>query len=142
MKKGIQFGVQAIIVAATIVGLIGCAGVMLPGHIYNQKTGEVLDFSIETSHGHGSMLASNPKTGEKFTGEYSGFYKGHGAVFGNIGGTGVALFQPPTGANAFGTLVGNHGTTIRVYFEIKPGLRPTGYGLGQDQDGRQYDFYF
>jgi hypothetical protein len=133
---------KASIACVILLGFTGCVGTMLPGRIYDTSTGATLDFSIQTSRGHGIMTAFNPKNGEAFKGEYSGFYKGQNAVFGNIGSATVTLIQPPTGANANGILVGDKGTTIRVFFEIKPGLRPTGYGLGQDQAGNKYDFYF
>ena len=120
----------------------GCVGNMLPGRIYDTSTGAMLDFSIQTSYGNGTMTAFNPKNNEAFKGEYSGFYKGQNTIYGNIGGDNVTLIQPPTGANANGILVGDKGTTIRVFFEIKPGLRPTGYGIGQDQAGNKYDLYF
>lgn len=88
------------------------------------------------------MDAFDQQTEEKFTGEYSGFYKGQSVNFGMIGGHGALLIQPPTGANAYGILVGDKGTTINLYFEIKPGLRPTGYGTGADQNGNRYEVYF
>ena len=120
----------------------GCAGTMLPGRMYTTPAGRVLQFSIQTSYGNGKMEAYDPGTGERFTGEYSGFYRGQDAVYGTVGGEGVALVKPPTGANAFGILVGDKATTIRLYFEIKPGLRPTGYGIGADQNGNRYEVFF
>lgn len=122
--------------------LAGCAGRMLPGRMYALPAGHLLEFTIETSYGNGRMEAFDPQSGEVFKGEYSGFYKGQEATYGNIGGVDVALVKPPTGANAQGILVGDKGTTIRVFFEIKPGIRPTGYGLGMDQEGNQYEIYF
>lgn len=120
----------------------GCVGTMLPGRMYATPAGRILLFSIQTSYGNGRMEAFDQQTGEKYSGEYSGFYKGQDAVYGSVGGVGVALVKPPTGANAFGILIGNKGTTIRLYFEIKPGLRPTGYGIGADQDGNRYEVFF
>jgi len=88
------------------------------------------------------MTAFDPKNKENFKGEYSAFYKGQSSLYGNVGGSNVMLVQPPAGANANGILVGDQGTIIKVFFEIKPGLRPTGYGTGQDQKGTKYEFYF
>ena len=105
-------------------------------------TGRQLEFSIQTSYGSGKMTARDPKTGEKFSGEYSAFYKGQESIHGNVGGVGVSLNKRPTGANASGILVGESGTVIRIYFEIKPGIRPTGHGKGEDQAGNEYDVYF
>ena len=115
---------------------------MLPGRMYAHPSGRTLPFQIQTSYGNGRMTAADPVTGEKFSGEYSGFYKGQDAVMGSVGGLGVSLVKPPTGANAFGILVGDKGTTIRLYFEIKPGLRPTGHGTGRDQAGKEYEVFF
>jgi len=133
---------KTLILCTVLLFLVGCAGQMLQGRAYNTLTGNTLSFAIEKSYGHGTMTAFNPKNNEAFKGEYSGFYKGQNTIYGNIGGDNVTLIQPPTGANANGILVGDKGTTIRVFFEIKPGLRPTGYGIGQDQAGNKYDFYF
>lgn len=131
-----------IIVVAITTLFSGCAGTMLPGRMYALPTGRTLQFSIQTSYGNGTMEAFDPQTGERFKGEYSGFYKGQDTVYGTIGGSSVTLVKPPTGANAQGILVGDKGTTIRLCFEIKPGLRPTGYGVGVDQHGNQYEVYF
>ncbi len=120
----------------------GCAGRMLPGRMYAIPTGNTLQFQIQTSYGNGRMEAYDAKTGERFTGEYSGFYKGQSSAYGSVGGAGVALIQPPTGVNAFGILVGDKGRTIRLYFEIEPGIRPTGYGIGSDQNGNRYEVFF
>jgi len=129
-----------LLIAGTL--LVGCAGAMLPGRMYAIPTGRSLPFSIQTSYGNGVMEAFDPQTGERFTGEYSAFYKGQDAVYGSVGSSGVALVKPPTGANAFAILVGDKGTTIRLYFEIKPGLRPAGYGIGADQNGNRYEAFF
>jgi len=118
----------------------GCAGTMLPGHMYT--TGRVLQFSIQTSYGNGKMEAYDPESGERFTGEYSGFYEGQDAVYGTVGNQKVALVKPPTGANAFGVLIGDKATTIRLHFKITPGLRPTGYGIGSDENGNRYEVFF
>ena len=122
--------------------LAGCVGGMIPGRMYTAASGRTLPFSIQTSYGNGKMEALDPATGEKFTGEYAAFYKGEESVHGHVGEAEVSLYKPPTGANAHGILVGDKGTTIRLYFEIKPGLRPTGYGTGTDQNGNRYEVFF
>ena len=129
------FGISAVF-------FVGCAGTALPGRIYALPAGRTLQFHIVTSRGNGKMDAFDPKTGEKFEGEYSAFFKGQGGVVGNVGGQNVLLVKPPTGANANGILIGDKGTTITLYFEIKPGLRPTGYGSGADKNGNPYEVYF
>lgn len=133
---------KGILIVVTAALLAACAGTMLPGRMYASPDGQVLQFSIETSYGNGRMTAYNDQTGERFTGEYSAFYRGQGAMFGNVGGSNVTLFQPPTGANGQGVLVGDKGTMIKLYLEIKPGLRPTGHGTGMDQGGRSYEVFF
>ena len=125
--------------------LSGCANtleVMLPGRMYASSDGEMLQFSIETSTGNGKMTAFNQKTGERFAGEYSAFYRGQGDMYGNVGGTNVSLYQSPAGANGRGILVGDKGTTVTLYLEIAPGIRPTGQGIGTDQEGRRYEVFF
>ncbi|SEL25799.1 hypothetical protein SAMN05216387_107103 [Nitrosovibrio tenuis] len=124
------------------VVLAGCVGTMLPGRMYASPNGQILKFEIETSYGQGKMTAFNDQTGEKFTGEYSAMHRGQGMTFGNVGRSNVTLFQPPTGANGQGVLVGDQGTMIRVYLEIRPGLRPTGHGSGVDQNGGRYELFF
>jgi len=134
--------ITKILVLLLSIAFTGCVGRMLPGRMYATAIGNTLQFQIQTSYGNGRMEAYDPKTDERFSGEYSGFYKGQNSVYGSVGGTGVALIQPPTGANAFGILVGDKGRTIRLYFEIKPGIRPTGYGVGSDQNGNRYEVFF
>jgi hypothetical protein len=131
-----------IIAVSIAIMLSGCVGTMLPGRMYASPNGQMLQFAIQTSYGSGTMTAFNDQTGEKFNGEYSAFYKGQGAIFGNIGGSNVTLFQSPTGANGRGILVGDNGTMITLYLEIKPGLRPTGHGTGMDQNNVRYEVFF
>lgn len=130
----------AYVIAAVV--LSGCVGTMLQGRMYASPGGQLLQFSIETSYGQGKMAAYNPKTDERFTGEYSAMHRGQGMMFGNVGRSNVTLFQPPTGANGRGVLVGDKGTMISLYLEIKPGLRPTGHGTGTDEEGKRYEVFF
>ena len=133
---------RLLVCVIAVAVLSGCVGTMLPGRMYASPSGQLLQFNIQTSRGNGKMDAYNEQTGERFTGEYSAFYKGQGAVFGNVGGSNVTLFQPPTGANGRGVLIGDKGTMITLFLEIKPGFRPTGHGTGADQNGRQYEVFF
>lgn len=129
------------LVCCMSIVLFGCS-TMLPGHLYAVPSGRTLQFSIQKSFGNGRMEATDTQSGEKFSGEYSGFYEGQSAVYGHVGNANVSLYKPPTGANASGILIGDKGTTIRLYFEIKPGIRPTGHGTGVDQSGSEYEAYF
>lgn len=133
------------IIVATILGaalIAGCVGTMLPGRMYASPNGQTLQFEIETSYGQGKMTAFNPYTGERFAGEYSAMHRGQRMLVGNVGKSNVTLFQPPTGADGQGVLVGDKGTMIRLYLEIKPGLRPTGHGTGTDDNGGRYEVFF
>lgn len=128
----------------TAVVLSGCIamGTMLPGRIYAEPNGQVLQFSIEKSRGQGKMTAYNPQTDERFTGEYSAMYVGGSSTVGMVGGKNVVLHQGPTGANGKGVLVGDKGTMIRLFLEIESGNRPTGHGTGTDQEGKRYEIFF
>lgn len=130
--------------ACVLTGVIlsGCAGTMLPGRMYASPSGQLLQFAIETSYGQGKMTASNAQTGEEFTGEYSAIRRGGGMTLGNAGHSNVTLFHVPTSANGQGVLIGNKGTMISLYLEIKPGLRPTGHGTGADQNNVRYEVFF
>ena len=125
-----------------VVVLSGCVGMMLPGRMYVTPNGQKLEFAIEESYGQGKMTAYNPQTEERFTGEYSAMHTEQGMMLGNVGRSNVTLFQPPTGANGQGVLIGDKGTMIRLYLEIKPGLRPTGHGSGVDEEGKRYEVFF
>ena len=140
MKKIFYF--QFLLLCIAPFFFAGCAGTILPGRMYALPAGKTLQFHIVTSRGNGKMDAFDPQTNEKFAGEYSGFYEGESSTFGSVGGKAVFLVQPPTGANANGILIGDKGTTINLYFKIEPGLRPTGYGTGADQNGNRYEVYF
>jgi hypothetical protein len=138
--------------------LAGCAGGMIPGKLYSLGDAITLEFQIEKSRGTGIMTATNPATGEKFTGQYTGTYKGGGTTH-----TQVDTFDPtkrmtndnmpgqgytatshtaPTEATARGVLMGDKGTVIELSFEIQPGFKPHGHGEGQDNKGKRYQVQF
>jgi hypothetical protein len=107
-----------------------------------------MEFAIQTSYGSGTMTAFNPATGERFSGQYTGIYKGGGTsqgVYTDSWGfaTGsVTTQQAPTGAVAKGVLIGDKGTVINVSMDIQPGDRPTGFGEGTDNNGVKYQVQF
>jgi len=132
-------------------------GTVLPGKLYQLSNATVLDFEIETSTGTGAMRATNPKTGEKFTGQYTGVTQASAPI--------IVIQQPPTGSTHFergiqqgaaqaaamgrptyatarGILIGDKGTTIQLLMEIEPGLRPKGSGEGTDNKGERYQVQF
>ena len=92
--------------------------------MYSLKDGTELTFEIQRSYGTGDMSAQNPKTGEKFTGQYTAT-----RVAGNY-------------ADAHGILRGNKGTVVNVTLEIQAGLMPKGHGEGVDNNGNRYQFQF
>jgi hypothetical protein len=106
---------------------------MLPGKLYSlgdQPT--ALDFQIETSRGTGKLAAKNPKTGENFEGTYTGILHGGGvatATGDNVQTrqtTTATIVAPPNYATARGVLIGDKGTSIELFMEIQPGLKPKG----------------
>jgi hypothetical protein len=130
------------LLALPIAFALAACGTMIQGRVYTVPAGHTLQFAIQRSYGHGKMEATDPQSGEKFSGEYSGFYTGQDAVTGHVGDVNIALYKPPTGANAYGILAGDKGTTIRLYFVIAPGLVPSGHGTGVDQHGTSYEAFF
>lgn len=149
-------------IVATLI-LTAC-GTTLPGKLYSLQDGVVMDFQIEKSHGTGGMYAQNNKTGEKFTGQYTGTYKGGGMETtigsgsyrgsstsyttgsmyqhsGNVSSSSTK-FMPPSDATARGVLMGDNGTVIELYMEIRPGIVPKGHGEGIDNKGNRYQVQF
>jgi hypothetical protein len=137
-----------LLIGLAAIFLAGCVGRALPGKIYSLDDAVVMPFEIETSYGTGDMRATNPKTGEKFTGQYTGTTSGGGYTYGTVTNqqTGqsanVSAYSPPTSANARGVLIGDKGTVIEVFLDIKPGVRPKGHGEGRDNQGRRYQVQF
>lgn len=130
--------------AMIVVALAACA---LPGKMYSLNDGTESAFEIQRSSGTGGMTAHNPKTGERFTGQYTATAIGGGTsrididLGGTKSGTGT-VYTPPSYANARGILRGDKGTVISVYLDIRPGLRPTGHGEGVENIGNRYQFQF
>lgn len=141
--------------------LAGCQS-MLPGKLYSLQDANVMDFEIQTSYGTGDMTAYNHKTGERFTGQYTGTYKGGGTATSLGGGrysgssyssgtisqhsgrvsSTATTFIPPSDATARGVLMGDKGTVIELYMEIRPGIVPKGHGEGIDNHGNRYQVQF
>ena len=103
---------------------------------------------IERSRGTGGLWATNPKTGERLKGQYTGRYEDGGSSTAEVrnnatGATGtVNTYSPPTSANARGYLRGDKGTVIDVYLDITPGIIPRGTGEGIDNKGNRYRVSF
>ena len=142
------------IMAAFLFLLAGCGpvtrvpgiGDMLPGKMYSLKDGTEFVFAVQISYGSGSMTASNPTTGESFTGQYTGVSTGGGVSE----TTSSALFSTnkvttttvPTGAICKGILKGDKGTIITMTINVQTGKPPKGFGDGEDNYGVKYQFQF
>lgn len=147
-----------------IAFMLSACGTKLPGKLYSLDDGVVMEFQIERSYGTGGMYAQNFKTGENFSGQYTGVYKGGGTAttFGSGSYTGSSTnistgtmyqhsgqvtsnsttFIPPSNATARGVLIGDKGTVIELYMEIRPGIVPKGQGEGVDNKGNRYQIQF
>jgi len=136
-----------IVLFLAALALAAC-GTAIRGKIYDLDDATILGFEIERSYGTGEMRATNPKTGEKFQGQYTGTYNGGGMSTSQVTNwqTGqsatVNTFHRPTSANAGGVLIGDKGTVIEIFLTIRPGLVPKGHGTGQDNKGRRYQVQF
>src|SRR6476620_11854539 len=127
-----------------LLGSVGC-GRMLDGKIYSLDEGIVMPMQIETSYGHGKMNASNPKTGERLEGTYSGVSEGQRmSAFGWAGRTSFSAFgqTDSTLANAIATLIGDKGTVLDCVMQIKKGIQPHGMGSARDKQGHEYRIQF
>ena len=142
--------------------LTACSAKLL-GKLYSLDDGTAMDFQIERSNGTGGMFAQNSKTGESFTGQYTGTYKGggtattteDGSYAGSTNRANGTLYQQsgkfksnrttfiaPTDATARGVLIGDKGTVIELYMEIRPGIVPKGHGEGVDNHDKRYQVQF
>lgn len=145
-----------------VLALTAC-GTKLLGKLYSLDDGTAMDFQIERSNGTGGMFAQNLKTGENFTGQYTGTYKGggvartteDGSYNGSTNRANGTLYQhsgnfrsnkttfiAPTDATARGVLIGDKGTVIELYMEIRPGIVPKGHGEGVDNNDKRYQVQF
>ena len=146
-----------ILAASALALFLNACGTVLPGKLYQLSDATVLEFEIETSTGTGAMRATHPKTGEKFTGQYTGVTRGSAPIVvmqqppaGNThfergmqqGAAQAAAQGRPTYATARGILIGDKGTTIQLLMEIQPSLRPKGSGEGTDNKGERYQVQF
>lgn len=142
-----KFATVVVVVAAAL--LASCAGIMtIPGKAYALSDGTELAFTIQRSAGTGGMEAMNPKTGERFTGQYTATEIGGGSSIVQL--TNWRTGSMTTGrvntssdsAIARGILRGDKGTVIDVHLDIEPGLMPRGHGEGVDNKGNRYQFQF
>lgn len=132
------------------VGLGGCAstGIMHTGTLAAQN-GKVLPFEIEHASRSGAVRATDPETGEHFSGQYTGILEtvsGRSNTFamaGNATAYGSRRSSASSNiadANAF--LSGDKGTTLTCTMKIEAGLSPHGIGQCQDNKGMSYQLQF
>ena len=139
---------KALLLSFGALALSSCAGGMLHGQMFRLDNGAQWPFDIQTSYGTGKLTATDPQTGEVFTGQYTGVYQGGGSSYGTafnaqlLSTTTFQSFTPPSNATARGILRGDRGTVIQIYLDIRPGLVPKGHGQGLDNKGRQYQIQF
>ena len=101
------------------------AGEMIPGTLFSLKDGSSFTCSVEYSSGQGRIEATNPQTGEKFTGKYT-----------------VILVNDMMGRGK-GYIIGDKGTVIFLNMEFSKGsawVYPVVYGDGEDNNGVKYQY--
>lgn len=101
----------------------------LPGSLTCLQDSVVLPFKIQRAYAYGGsggagVAASNPQTGEQFTGQY------------------VAIIKAPSLYQATANLIGDQSNVIELNFTIRAGWRPHGTGTGKDNRGRKYQLQF
>lgn len=140
--------VGALSVLSASVMLSGCVGFMLDGSLYSLSDGVVLPLEIETSFGRGKIGCVNPKTGEQFSGTYTGVSDGavgHAVAIPSVGRSSPALafagLRSRT-ATAIATMIGDKGTVLDCTMAIEKGWRPHGLGSCTDNNGQQYRLQF
>jgi hypothetical protein len=125
----------------------------IPGELTSLADGTQLPFRIEKiwawgGSGSGGVAATNPKTGEQFTGTYSAIREGDRSGTAFVSGRygqplGTATYSE-RGRNASGvaTLTGDKGTVIQLDMQIISGWSPHGVGSGADNRGNRYQLSF
>lgn len=120
MKINYLFAAAVLIICTSAMAY---GGRMIPGYLYMLQDGTQLSCAIEYSTGQGKMEASNPKTGEKFTGMYTG------------------VFITDNYAECKGVLMGDKGTVIFINMKINVGSSPFGFGDGIDNNDNKYQYH-
>ena len=133
---------------------VGCAetgsqlqvGDMLPGKLIRLSDGLVIPMQAEFSTGRGKMTATNPKTGEIFTGDYTAISEAKTTHYTKSDFWGTSDEGEATEESEMvpgsATLIGDKGTVLNIKMKIKPGNPPIGYGDGEDNKGKKYSIQF
>lgn len=140
---------EASLCCIVLMLLAGCSGgTMLPGQLYSQS-GKVLEFQIEKAHRSGAVTASDPSTGERFSGKYVGMLetvRASNSAFiqsGTRSGTGFSSAEIGSNiANATAYLTGDKGSSINCQMQIEAGISPHGIGTCTDTKGTKYRLQF
>jgi hypothetical protein len=146
----------AIVILALAV--TGCAvgpyysytgGEMIPGRLISLEDGHLIAIQIELSTGAGKIIATDQKTGEIFSGNYTAVSEDKYIQYTRETFWGTERTQQAIEASssvpATAILVGDKGTVINISMRIRPGGRntlPIGYGEGLDNKGNKYNFQF
>jgi hypothetical protein len=104
-----------------------------------------MPLQIEVSMGSGAVAASDPATGEKFSGRYVGIREGATGTVTAFGpaGFGVAIASADSNiANSTAYLTGDKGTMLSCEMQIRAGLSPHGIGGCGDNKGIKYRLQF
>lgn len=120
--------------------LSGC-GTFIDGKLYAIEQGTVWPLEVQISRGHGEIRASDPATGERFQGTYSGV-RGGAVGVGFAGGTTAFAGASRTDVPAIATMIGDRGSVLDCEMLIQAGLRPHGFGTCKDKQGRVYRLQF
>ena len=119
---------------------------MLPGTITCLSDGSVFPAQVEITAGSGRMTATNPTTGEIFTGRYTALQENKVVQqvdnsFWGDGDTSQAV-ETSDIAHASAVLVGNKGTVLNIKMEVKAGHPPIAFGDAEDNKGAKYNVQF
>ena len=140
-----------IAIAFAALLLCGCAGsdpfaggTFVPGKMTSLSDGTVFPMQIELSYGSGRMTATDPVTGEIFSGTYTAILDQHVIQHQSTSLFGEDETAVDTSGIAQGSavLVGNKGTVLNLKMQIKPGTNPTGFGEAEDNHGKKYNIQF
>jgi hypothetical protein len=136
------------LLACLSILLAGCSGDLIPGTIYSND-GKVMPFQIEKARRTGTAHATDPTTGEKFTGTYVGILEridietSSVAVAGTASASGFGRGSlAPNTANATVYLKGDKGTMLTCDMKIEAGISPHGIGACDDNYGKKYRLQF
>jgi hypothetical protein len=134
------------LLVTVLMSLSACApiGSMLPGTIYSQN-GKMMPLQIAVSTGSGAVTASDPATGERFSGTYVGIIERTTGAASAFGPAGFGVATGSVGSNIASStayLSGDKGTMLTCEMQIAAGLSPHGIGSCTDNKNMKYRLQF